>query len=83
MNKLDILKLVMALLMCGVALTGAFLAFCYQFDWFYSFNSGHFADVHLIFGRGDEGGASTTPIFYGLFAISGVYLLSTVKTVKE
>lgn len=31
------------------------------------------------FGRGYEGGASNAPIFYGLCALAGAYLLNGVK----
>lgn len=33
----------------------------------------------VIFHRGDEGGASNTPIFFGLCALAGAYLLGNVK----
>ena len=48
------------------------VALSYQFDW-------HWFNDYKTFGRGNKGGASNSPIFYGLMAIAGSILLATVK----
>lgn len=60
-------------MLIGVSLIGMSVALSYQFelDWFkYDYKT---------FGRGNDGGASNSPIFYGLMAIAGSILLTTVN----
>jgi hypothetical protein len=77
MYEFEKLKKIIGLLMCGFALFGAIIALCFHFDLFTG-NNGKF------FAHGDifdwvEGGASNGPIFYGLIAVAGAILLSSVK----
>jgi uncharacterized membrane protein YuzA (DUF378 family) len=73
MKNLEKTKMILGYILIGIALVGMLAAFSYHFDWDW-FNRGY-----IIFGRGDEGGASNSPIFYGLLAIAGAILLATVK----
>ena len=81
MENFESLKKVIGLFLCGFALLGAAIALFFHFDLFVGENG-------KFFGHGDvfdwvEGGASNAPIFYGLMAIAGSILLSSVKGVEK
>ena len=77
MENLEKTKMILGYVLIGISLVGMFVAFSYQFDWDF------FNRERSIFGRGDSGGASNSPIFYGLMAIAGAILLATVKKKKS
>ena len=53
-----------------VAIIGALMYLSYQFDLDLAKRD------YIIFRRGDEGGASNGPVFLGLVAIAGAFLVS-------
>jgi hypothetical protein len=73
MKFLEITKMILGFILIGISLIGTLVAFSYQFQ----------LDLFVLdygtFGRGTKGGASNSPIFYGLMAIAGAILLTTVK----
>lgn len=73
MKNLEKTKLIFGYILIGYSIIGIIVALSYQFDldWF--------DNDYRTFGRGDEGGASNSPIFYGLSALAGAILLATVK----
>ena len=73
MKNLEKTKMIFGYILIGYSIIGIIVALSYQFDW------GWFEYEYRTFGRGDEGGASNSPIFYGLSAIAGAILLATVK----
>jgi len=73
MNKLEKVKMIFGYVLIGYSIIGIIVALSYQFDWDW------FRYDYRTFGRGDEGGASNLPIFYGLSAIAGAILLGTIK----
>jgi|AntRauTorckE6833_2_1112554.scaffolds.fasta_scaffold04185_2 hypothetical protein len=73
MKNLEKAKMIIGYTLIGFSIIGMLVAFSYQFDWDW------FKYDYKTFGRGDEGGASNSPIFYGLMAIAGSILLATVK----
>jgi hypothetical protein len=79
MKNLEKVKMILGYILIGFSLIGMLVALSYQFDWDW------FNYDYKTFGRGDEGGASNSPIFYGLMSIAGAVLLAAVKTeqVKE
>ena len=72
MKYLEKTKMILGYILIGTSLIGMLVAFSHLFDW-------DLFRRDWIFGRGVEGGASNTPVFYGLMAISGAVLLATVK----
>ena len=65
--------MILGYILIGTSLVGMLVAFSYQFDWdWFDFD-------YRTFGLGIEGGASNSPVFYGLMAIAGAILLATVK----
>ncbi len=74
MKNLEKTKMILGYTLIGFSVIGMLVALSYQFDWDW------FKYDYKTFGRGDEGGASNSPIFYGLMAIAGSILLATVKT---
>jgi hypothetical protein len=58
----------------GFAALGLLLSFTYLFDW------GWVKYDYKVFGWGSDGGASTTPIMYGLCSIAGSILLRFSNT---
>jgi|TARA_B110000908_G_C9940507_1_gene308043 hypothetical protein len=73
MKNLEKTKMILGYILIGTSLIGMLVAFSYQFDWDW------FGRDSRTFSRGIEGGASNTPVFYGLMAIAGAILLATVK----
>jgi|TARA_B110000046_G_scaffold122131_1_gene128791 hypothetical protein len=73
MKNLEKTKMIFGYILIGYSIIGIIVALSYQFDWDW------FEYDYRTFGRGDEGGASNSPIFYGLSAIAGAILLATVK----
>ena len=72
MKNLEKTKMILGYILIGTSLIGMLVAFSYQFDWDW------FRLDYASFGWVD-GGASNSPIFYGLMAIAGAILLATVK----
>jgi len=73
MKNLEKTKMILGYILIGISLVGMLVAVSYQFDWDW------FDRDYRTFGRGNEGGASNSPIFYGLMAIAGAILLATVQ----
>ena len=73
MKHLEKIKMILGYVLIGTSLVGMLVSFSYQFDWDW------FDLDYKTFGRGNDGGASNSPIFYGLIAIAGAILLATVK----
>jgi len=73
MKNLEKAKMILGYILIGFSIIGGIVAFSYQFDWDW------FDNDYNAFGRGNDGGASNSPIFYGLSAIAGAILLATVK----
>lgn len=73
MKNLEKTKMILGYILIGFSIIGGIVALSYQFDWDW------FDRDYYTFGRGDEGGASNSPIFYGLSAVAGAILLATVK----
>jgi len=72
MKNLEKTKMILGYILIGTSLVGMLVAFSYQFDW------DLFDWDYRTFGPWD-GGASNSPVFYGLMAIAGAILLATVK----
>ena len=77
MKNLEKIKMIIGYILIGFSIIGMLVAFSYQFDWDW------FEYDYKTFGRGADGGASNSPIFYGLMAIAGAILLATVKKEKQ
>jgi hypothetical protein len=73
MKNLEKTKLIFGYILIGYSVIGIIVALSYQF------NLDLFDYDYRTFGRGGEGGASNSPIFYGLSALAGAILLATVK----
>ena len=73
MKNLEKTKMIFGYILIGYSIIGIIVALSYQFDWDW------FEYDYNAFGRANEGGASNSPIFYGLSAIAGAILLATVK----
>jgi hypothetical protein len=85
MDRIDEIKLVVGCSFLMVALIGAFIAVCFQFDLFSQSNIlGPFTQFAKgrVFDDVSQGGASNAPIFYGLIGISGAMLLGTIGRKK-
>ena len=73
MKNLEKTKMILGYILIGYSIIGIIVALSYQFHWDWVKYD------YRTFGWGKEGGASNSPIFYGLSAISGAILLATVK----
>jgi hypothetical protein len=73
MKHLEKTKMILGYFLIGISLVGMLVAFSFLFDWDWFERDGN------QFGMGYDGGASNSPIFYGLLAIAGAILLATVK----
>lgn len=73
MKNLEKTKMIFGYILIGYSIIGIIVALSYQFDWDW------FKYDYRTFGRGNEGGASNSPIFYGLSALAGAILLATVR----
>lgn len=72
MKNLEKAKMIISYVFIGYAIIGMIVAISFQFDWDLFDRDGRVFDWQ-------EGGASNLPFFYGLMAIAGAILLSTVK----
>lgn len=69
--------MILGYILIGFSLIGMIVSISYLFNW------DLFKNDYYTFGRGDGGGASNTPVFYGLMAIAGSILLVSVKKEKK
>lgn len=70
MKNKNVFKNVISYTLLCYALLGVIISLDFQFD------LDLFEEAYYTFGRGKEGGASTSPIFFGLAAVAGAILLS-------
>ena len=70
-------KKIIGYVLLGFSFLGMIVCISYTFDLDWVDND------YQTFGRGNEGGASNAPIFYGLCALAGAYLISVVKDVQS
>ena len=66
-------KLLLGGFLILLGIMGALYAYSYLFNWNWV------RDGYEMFGRGDDGGASMAPIMFGLIAISGSLIISSIK----
>ena len=79
-HKLNRIKLLFASFLLGYSIIGILLSLHYLFDLRIIGR-----DSNLIGWAIDNGGASNNPIFFGLTACAGAYLIASIKptTMKE
>lgn len=77
MKNIEKTKMILGYILISFSIFGGFVSLTYLFDlgWIhYDF---------LFFGPTSDGGASNTPIFYGLSAIAGAMLLASVTKEED
>ena len=73
MKKIEKTKMILGYILISFSIFGGFVSLTFLFD------LGWIHGDFIFFGRGNAGGASNTPIFYGLSAIAGAMLLASIN----
>lgn len=77
-NKLNKIKLFFAYFLLGYSILGILISVHYLFDLKLIER-----DTNLFGWAIDNGGASNNPIFFGLTACAGAYILASIKTTDK
>lgn len=77
MKNMEKTKMILGYILISFSIFGGFVSLTYLLD------LGWIQGDFLFFGPWSKGGASNTPIFYGLSAIAGAMLLASVTKEED
>ena len=77
MKNIEKTKMILGYILISFSIFGGVVSLTYLFD------LGWIHDDFLLFGTSHAGGASNTPVFYGLSAIAGAMLLASVTKEED
>ena len=72
-------KIILGYTLCGIAIFGGLVFVSFALDLYWFKNAANIFGVPVFSGGLTGGGASTSPIFLGLCALAGAYMLRDEK----